>query len=34
MEVGIDTGQATVPFLETGCEVTAIELGRDLAEFY
>jgi len=33
IEVGIGTGQATVPFLETGCEVTAIELGKNLAEF-
>ncbi|NHN32598.1 class I SAM-dependent methyltransferase [Paenibacillus agricola] len=33
LEVGIGTGQATRPFLETGCELTAIELGRDLAEY-
>ncbi|MFE4714000.1 class I SAM-dependent methyltransferase [Paenibacillus sp. NPDC056722] len=33
IEVGIGTGQATRPFLETGCELTAIELGTDLAEY-
>ncbi|MEF2965864.1 class I SAM-dependent methyltransferase [Paenibacillus sp. M1] len=33
LEIGIGTGQATVPFLNTGCKVTAIELGEDLAEF-
>lgn len=33
IEVGIGTGQATVPFLMTGCDVTAIELGENLAEF-
>lgn len=33
IEVGIGTGQATVPFLMTGCDVTAIELGKDLAEY-
>jgi ubiquinone/menaquinone biosynthesis C-methylase UbiE len=33
VEVGIGTGQATLPFLKTGCEVTAIELGKDLAEY-
>lgn len=33
IEVGIGTGQATRPFLETGCQVTAIELGADLAAF-
>jgi len=27
IEVGIGTGQATKPFLMTGCDVTAIELG-------
>ena len=31
LEVGIGTGQATRPFLETGCELTAIELGDRLA---
>ena len=33
VEVGIGTGQATMPFLMTGCDVTAIELGKDLAEY-
>ncbi len=33
VEVGIGTGQATKPFLITGCDVTAIELGKDLTEF-
>lgn len=33
IEIGIGTGQATRPFLETGCELTAIELGEDLAEY-
>lgn len=30
IEVGIGTGQATIPFLITGCDVTVIELGNDL----
>lgn len=33
LEVGIGTGQATLPILETGCSLTAIELGDKLAEF-
>lgn len=33
LEVGIGTGQATLPFLKTGCSVTAVELGGNLAEF-
>jgi len=33
VEVGIGTGQATKSFLMTGCDVTAIELGKNLAEF-
>ncbi|WP_238884026.1 class I SAM-dependent methyltransferase [Clostridium sp. YIM B02551] len=33
IEVGIGTGQATTPFLETGCIVTAVELGENLAEY-
>lgn len=33
IEVGIGTGQATIPFLITGCDVTAIELGNELAEY-
>lgn len=33
LEIGIGTGQATLPFLELGCSVTAVELGRNLAEY-
>lgn len=33
LEIGIGTGQATLPILETGCSLTAIELGDQLAEF-
>ncbi|WP_291582439.1 class I SAM-dependent methyltransferase [Clostridium sp. UBA6640] len=33
LEVGIGTGQATTPILKTGCSLTAIELGDQLAEF-
>ncbi|MDR2933032.1 MAG: class I SAM-dependent methyltransferase [Oscillospiraceae bacterium] len=33
LEVGIGTGQATLPFLQTGCRVTAIEIGEALARF-
>jgi len=33
LEIGIGTGQATLPFLNTGCNITAIELGKDLANF-
>ena len=33
IEVGIGTGQATMPFLMTGCDVTAVELGKDLAAY-
>lgn len=31
VEVGIGTGQATRPVLETGCRVTAVEYGAELA---
>ncbi len=33
LEIGIGTGQATLPILETGCDVTAVELGENLAEY-
>ena len=33
LEIGIGTGQATQPFLDTGCTLTAVELGRNMAEF-
>ncbi|HIZ21085.1 MAG TPA: class I SAM-dependent methyltransferase [Firmicutes bacterium] len=31
LEIGIGTGQATLPVLQTGCRVTAVELGDKLA---
>lgn len=33
LEIGIGTGQATLPFLKTGCKITAIEIGDKLAQF-
>ncbi len=33
IEVGIGTGRATLPFLMTGCNITAIEIGKNLAEY-
>jgi SAM-dependent methyltransferase/adenylate kinase family enzyme len=33
LEVGIGTGQATEPFLKTGCSVTAVEVGKNLAGY-
>jgi len=33
LEVGIGTGQATLPILETNCRLTAVELGAELAEY-
>lgn len=33
LEVGIGTGQATGPILKTGCSVTAVELGGNLAAY-
>jgi SAM-dependent methyltransferase len=33
LEIGIGTGQATQPFLNTGCILTAIELGENMVEF-
>lgn len=33
IEIGIGTGQATLPFIELGCEVTGIELGDKLSSF-
>jgi len=33
LEIGIGTGQATLPFLNRGCRVTAVELGEKLAAF-
>ena len=31
LEIGIGTGQATLPFLKTGCALTAVEIGDQLA---
>lgn len=31
LEIGVGTGQATPPFLEKGCSVTAVELGARLS---
>lgn len=33
LEIGIGTGLATMPFLKTGCNITAIEIGDKLAQF-
>ncbi len=33
LEIGIGTGQATQPFLNKGCNVTAVELGDRLAKY-
>ena len=33
LEIGIGTGQATLPFLNRGCKVTAIELGENLSRY-
>lgn len=33
LEIGPGTGQATEPFLKTGCDYLAIELGENFAEF-
>ncbi|WP_051540141.1 methyltransferase domain-containing protein [Clostridium ihumii] len=32
LEIGIGTGKATMPILQSGCNVTSIELGNNLAE--
>ena len=32
VEVGIGSGQATLPILRTGCRVTAVECGREFSE--
>lgn len=33
LEIGIGTGQATLPLLNKGCDVTAVELGDKLAKY-
>ena len=31
VEVGIGAGQATLPFLQRGCTLTAVEIGKDFS---
>ena len=33
LEIGVGTGQATLPFLNNGCNVTAVELGDKLSRY-
>lgn len=33
LEIGIGTGQATLPILKIGCQVTAIQIGEKLAQY-
>lgn len=33
LEIGIGTGHATLPFIQKGCNLTAVELGDRLAEY-
>jgi SAM-dependent methyltransferase len=33
LEIGVGTGQATLPFLKRGCRVTAVEMGEHLAQY-
>jgi SAM-dependent methyltransferase len=33
LEIGIGAGQATLPFLKTGCALTAVEIGDQLARY-
>lgn len=33
LEIGIGAGQATLPFLKTGCELNAVEIGDRLAQY-
>ncbi len=33
IEIGCGTGQATKPFLDIGCDITAIELGENLSKY-
>ena len=33
LEIGIGTGQATLPILQTNCKLTTIEIGERLAEY-
>ena len=33
IEIGVGTGQATLPFIQLGCNITGIELGDNLSAF-
>ncbi|WDV48089.1 class I SAM-dependent methyltransferase [Clostridiaceae bacterium M8S5] len=33
VEVGIGTGQATIPIVDTGCSITAVEYGDELSKY-
>ncbi|MCL1807824.1 MAG: class I SAM-dependent methyltransferase [Oscillospiraceae bacterium] len=33
LEIGAGTGKATTPFLDAGCDVTAVEIGANMAAF-
>lgn len=33
LEIGIGTGQATLPFIQVGCDITGMELGDNLSAF-
>lgn len=33
LEIGIGTGQATLPILKTNCHLTAVEIGDELAAY-
>lgn len=33
LEIGAGTGKATAPFLSAGCDVTAVEIGENMARF-
>lgn len=33
LEIGIGTGQASLPFIKTGANLTGIELGSNLSKF-
>ncbi|BBB90209.1 MAG TPA: hypothetical protein PKA28_06400 [Methylomusa anaerophila] len=34
LKIGIGTGEAALPFLKTGCSLTAVELGEKLTEYH
>jgi len=33
LEIGIGTGQATLPFINLGCNLVAVEIGKNLSDF-